>query len=203
MARVSKKGGTGELEKFVQTKILLLLMEIPKIVPRLAQEQGYKELQIIASAFGNETYFDETGKTRAVLRFGKRWGRVKKNRGWERRRGHAKNTLSRAARNRSVLRKTKRGYRFDITRSSKRVRNYWRDFRDNKTLGNWLATLKKGWGPRHRNYIRKKMRPLLQNLVKAGIDLNGKVDAILQLDAVMERMPKRLLPKNAPRKRLI
>lgn len=162
--------------------------EYKRQLPEILQAQAGEELAFISEAFENEQYFDKNGDPVAVGQYGEEWRKKKARRGWSMKRGWATGVLGHALALSSVIRKTPRGYRFDPTRASDRIRHYFQIFRNMKAPG--LMNFKRGHKERHRARAEAAFAKITARFVKGAKRISGQkgVQAIeMELQSIFEQ----------------
>ena len=86
------------------------------------QQQGVAEAARLSALFNQSKYVNQQGGTEPVRPYGQAWGRRKRKLHFSMERGNANGVLRNALAQPSVVRMTEAGYRFDPSRSSKRIR---------------------------------------------------------------------------------
>lgn len=174
MARKVTPRQAGGIIRSIQASLDQFLEQAPKWLREHGREV---ELKFVRDAYANEQIFSARGLPTPIKSFGDKWRRIKELRGWDMRKGHAKDTgLSRGVGHTSTIVATKTGYVVRLTAAKGPWRNYWQDFRDAKAPT--LLHFKAGWELRHRKYIREKGAKLVKNIVGGAARIDGPAGVV-------------------------
>lgn len=174
-----------QVENFTDVQLTKLLAEYVDAVPEIIQLQGLDELRFIRDAYNASfVYAAGTGLQTPILPFGARWAAIKAAKGWDQRRGWAKATgLGAAVGRKSTMRTTATGFYFDLTRTNKRLRNYWKDFNRIKAKGG-LMQFKAGVVNRMRDRVRKELEGLVKRILGRAAKVGGNKQVIKVIQVI-------------------
>lgn len=177
----------------------LLLEQIQPVAVRAFQSRAPDELKRIYKAFFREQYFNRVGSPVPIRPYGEKWRKIKIRRRWSLKKGWASGRLGNALKLPSLIRYTKTGYRFDLSRADKVVRRYTSrsnpsSFVVRKAPG--LMNKERGHGQRAERAIRRAVRPLIRSAMgiaaQIGFDSRSvKVSIATEIDPVLKRAMKR------------
>ena len=181
------KKSVKQTKKLIEEKLPQLVEEYRAEVVAELHRQGEIELKHIQEAYQRSVVFLATsGEPAPILPFGPRWRRTKARKSYDQRRGWAKKSgIGGAMTRKSVMRREKNGYRYDITRAAQAPRNYWRDFNRDKAHDSLLKQ-KAGWQKRHEEAMQKRFAKTGKRILGNAAKLGGKKGRARVLKVVQE-----------------